>query len=348
MAADGRKVAHYGLLPKGVVHDWGGHRYHFCFTDGWTYHGMAAMALAFREAGLPEADRFVREAEEYRQCLRDVVQRTEYVDPATNLLFVPNTVYFRQGERGGAWVGDGPLVLFDAGVLDAATDKHWEPTLSMIMRHWGTLGGLICHFAGDLECADPTQVNRNSPLWYLNQTEMYCQRGFLARGEVEKALLVFYTNLVYGMSADCYETVERVNLEDANYAPFQPNSSGNGRVLAMIRRLVIDEQDEQQGVLWLLRGCPRRWFAVGKSIVVADAPTLFGKMAIRTHSTGDTVTVDLNPPTARPPRQVNVVVRHPGGQPPKKVEVTGGQAKVDGEVLRLSGLTGKVRIICTY
>ncbi len=84
----------------------------------------------------------------------------------------------------------------------------------------------------------------------------------LARGEHEKALLVFYTNLVYSMSQDCYQTVERIKLDQPNFSPFQQNASGNGRIIEMCRRMVIDEQDAD--TLWLLRGCPRRWFAPGR------------------------------------------------------------------------------------
>ncbi len=119
---------------------------------------------------------------------------------------------------------------------------------------------------------------------------------FLARGELEKALLVLYSSLVYGMSEDMYETVERVNIAEPNYSPFQPNSSGNGRVLIMLRRMVIDEQDEADGKLWLLRGCPRRWFAPGKSISFSDAPTVFGKTALRTACTDHTITIDIDSP----------------------------------------------------
>ena len=47
LTADGKKVAHYGLLPKGRVHDWEGHRYHYTFSDAFTYKGMADIATAF-------------------------------------------------------------------------------------------------------------------------------------------------------------------------------------------------------------------------------------------------------------------------------------------------------------
>ena len=166
-----------------------------------------------------------------------------------------------------------------------ADAKYWQPMLEMVQRKWGTLGGLMCHFSAndDRPVGHPP---RTRPSGTSSLAELYWHRDFLARGELEKALLVLYSSLVYGMSEDMYETVERVNIADSNYAPFQPNSSGNGRVLAMLRRMVIDEQDEAKGTLWLLRGCPRRWFAPGKSISVSDAPTVFGKMALRTDMHG--------------------------------------------------------------
>jgi hypothetical protein len=346
----GNRVDHYGLLPKGRVHDWGGHRFHFCFSDGYTYQGMAEMAAAFREAGLAEADRLAADVEEYRRCLRDVVERVEFTDPETGLRFLPNTVYFRQGERGGAWASDGPRALFDAGVLHPVADaKYWEPMLALLQHRMGTLGGLMLHFqGGGGDENEQWKIDPDSPYWYCNFVELSYDRDFLARGELEKALLVFYTNLAYGMSPDLYQTVERVDVADSNYAPWQPNSSANGRILAAIRRMVIDEQDEADGVLWLLRGCPRRWFAPGKSMAVRDAPTLFGKMALQTTSTADAITIDIDPPTERPLKQLRIALRHPSRQKAREVTVNGAQVTVEGEVLTLTTPSGHLRIIAKY
>jgi hypothetical protein len=346
LAPDGSKVTHYGLLPKGRVHDWAGHRYHYCFSDGFTCKGMADMAVAFREAGLPEADRLLREADEYRRCILDVMHRVEFTDPDTGLLFVPNTVYYRQGERGGVWVADGPLALFDAGLLHPVRDaKYWDSMLAMMQRKWGTLGGLVEHFSA---AEDQSAVDKTSPFYYCNQAEMTYFRNYLARGEFEKAQLVFYTNLVYGMSPDLYQTVERVNINDSNYSPFQPNASGNGRVLDMMRRMVIDEQDEDQGMLWLLRGCPRRWFAPGKTVLVADAPTLFGKMAVRMACTKDAITIDIDPPADRPLKQLHVALRHPSRQKAKQVTINGANAAIQEEVLTVPAPSGHLHIVAEF
>jgi hypothetical protein len=346
LEADGKKAAHYGLLPKGRVHDWPGYRYHYCFSDGYTYRGMADMAAAMREANLPEADRFTADAEEYGRCILDAMRRVEFTDPESSLLFVPNTVYYRQGERGGVWVFDGPRSLFDVELLHPVKDaKYWDSMLAMIQRKWGSLGGLLGHFAG---VEDQSKVAADSPFYYCNQAEMNYFRNYLARGETEKALLVFYTNLVYGMSPDLYQTVERVNVKDSNYAPFQPNASGNGRIIDMMRRMAIDEQDEAQGVLWLLRGCPRRWFAAGKTLSVTDAPTLFGKMGLQVSCSKDAITIDIDAPADRPLKELRIALRHPIRRMPHAITVNGSKVPVTSEIVTLPTPSGHLRLVAQY
>jgi hypothetical protein len=348
--ADGRRVDHFGLLPKGRPHDWEGHYYYFCFSDGTTCKGMAEMASAFRQAGLPEAERLAADADEYRRCILNTLERVARKDPETGLLFVPNTVYGGRGdpEKVGGWVSDGPRILFDTGILDPVKDnKYWQSYLDMVQRRYGVLGGLMLHFGADGDSLN-WKTGQGSPFWYVLQTELYWHRDFLARGELEKALLVFYSSFLYGMSEDLCETVERVNLADSNYAPLSPNASSSGRALGMIRRLVVDEQDEAQGKLWLLRGCPRRWFAPGKSIAVSDAPTVFGKTVLRTTCTDRTITIDVDPPADAALKQLCIAVRHPARQKPTKVTINGASTTIDGEIVTVRAPAGRLRIVAEY
>jgi hypothetical protein len=348
--ADGKRVAHFGLLPKGRPHDWEGHFYYYCFTDAYTCKGMAESAAAFRSAELPEAARLTADADEYRRSILDTVEKVAFKDPETGLLFLPNTVYFRQGDRGngGVWLLDGPRVLFDLGILDPVADaKYWQPLLEIVQRRWGTLGGLMCHF-NLMESIDEWNVPKESPFWYVLAGDACWHKDFLARGELEKSLLVLYSSLVYAMSEDMFETVERVNVADSNFAPFQPNSSGNGLVLTMLRRIVIDEQDEAKGTLWLLRGCPRRWFAAGKSVEVRDAPTVFGKIAFKTTCTDRTTTLDIDAPTDPALKRLCIAVRHPQKRNPTKVTVNGANAELKGEILTIPAPAARLRIVVEY
>jgi hypothetical protein len=348
--SNGKPVAHFGLLPKGRPHDWEGHFYYFCWTDGYTYKGLAETATAFRTAGAKEAERLSDEAEEYRRCILDTLKQVAVNDPGTGLLYVPNTVYFRRGdpEYVGVWVADGPRVLFDVGILDPVRDvKYWQSLLDMIQRNPGVLGGLMCRFGADGGAVRWDQKS-DSPFWYIFSTELYWHRDFLARGELEKSLLVFYNSLVYGVTPDLFETLERVNVADSNYAPLQPNASSNGRVLSMIRRLVIDEQDEARGTLWLLRGCPRRWFAPGKSVSLRDAPTLFGKTALRTACTDRAVTVDVDVPADPALKRLCVAVRHPTRRQPSRVMVNGVTTAIENEIVTVEDPSGHLQITAEY
>jgi len=328
----GGRVPHYGLLPAGVADDVTGKVYSVTLTDNFTWYGMSQMAEAFAEAGLPEAERLKREAEEYRQCILDAVHRIEVRDPETGLRVIPNAVGGKLGDH--YWPANGPVQLFDTGIL-APGDRYFEHMIGYTERKHGILMGLAEHIEGGAE-------------WYPNQTERAYFKCYLARGEVEKALLVLYSDLVYGMSNDTLQTCERFHFDDPNFAPLQPNASGNGRIMGMLRRMVIDEQDAGSGVLWLLRGCPRRWFAKGKSIVVEKAPTLFGEITVRTESDGNVITVDIECPKREPPSEIRLVVRHPERLATTQATANGQIVPVDGETVILRRPRGHLSVVCNY
>ncbi len=335
----GEKVPYYGLLPKGRVHDWEGWHYFF-FSDTFTWKGMDEAAAAFRDARLPDAERLTREADEYRACILEAVRRSQYVDPDTGLLFVPNLVPTQKGEQGGLWWADGPACMFATGLLDARSDPRFEAMFAYLERTWGTLMGLTNRMD------EPKELGKRNPFWYVNSSERGYFQNLLARDEIEKALLILYSNLAYGLSQDCYQTVERIHVSNANYSPFQPNASGNGRLIDMLRRMVIDEQDPD--VLWLLRGCPRRWFDPGQSIVVTNAPTYYGVMALRSQATEKTVTIDIDPPRGDQPVELRLVVRLPQRALPAKVTVNGLETRMDRETVLLGKVNGHQQVVVRY
>jgi len=328
----GEKVDHYGLMPKGRVHDnCGGWGYFYTFTDSITWRGMADMSAAFALANRPEAERMQADAEEYRQNVLAVIDKVQFVDPDTGLLFIPNTVYYRQGpeQRGGLWAADGPIILFSTGLL-AASDPRFDAMVEYTRQTSGHLMGLSFSMGGNV--------------WYPHINESVRFMNYLQRGEFEKALLTFYSNLVYGFSHNTFQFVERVDIFNEDFAPLQPNASGNARYISMLRRMVIDEQE--LGKLWLLRGCPRRWFAPGQEIAVTDAPTLFGKMAVRTKAEGQTITVDIDAPDREVPEAINLVMRHPEKKQWTSVAVNGKEVQVKDELIVLTKPTGHYTVVC--
>jgi hypothetical protein len=328
---DGKKVPYYGLLPPGRSSDEDGVECLFTFTDNLTWYAMSEIAKAFRQAGLPDADRLTREADEYRQCILEVIRQQEHVDPETNLRVFPNMI---GGKIKVGWASNGPIQLYDTGLL-SPTDERFAPMLEYTARKFGVLMGLMTHYAGGNQ-------------WYPNQAERAYYRCFLGRGEIEKSLLVFYSNLVYGRAHDTFQTMERFLVDDPNTSGFCPNASGNGRQLDMMRRMLIDEQDAAQGVLWLLRGCPRRWFAKGQTVAARKAPNLFGEMGVVMRSDGDTITVDVDAPAWESPKEIRLVLRHSDRKAIAEATVNGKKATVDGETVILPSPTGHLRVVCHY
>ncbi|HIJ73628.1 MAG TPA: hypothetical protein HPP83_05945, partial [Candidatus Hydrogenedentes bacterium] len=62
----GNKVAEYGLMPPGVEADWNAFAYYFCF-NGYFYAGLDGVGRALLDLEHPEAEAFVKSAEEHRQ-----------------------------------------------------------------------------------------------------------------------------------------------------------------------------------------------------------------------------------------------------------------------------------------
>ncbi len=333
----GERVAYYGLLPRARSHDWDGWRYHFTFSDAFTWFGMSEMAKAFAEAGLPEARQLAADVAEYRKCILSAVERAQHQDQETGFTFIPISALWQRGTESdtGVWNLDGPMWLFYVGLLDPF-DKRFDAMEAYVDRKYGRMMG-ICGRMGP-----------GSDMWYVNQSDDAYYNMYLARGEYEKALLVFNSNFAYCMSNDTYQAVERIDAGDPGFCPLQPNASGHGRLIEMIRRMVIDEQDAGNGVLWLLRGCPRKWFARGKSVVAENAPTLFGKMAIRTKSSGNSVTIEIDPPASSSLREMRIVVRHPSRTAPKQATVNGAAAKVENDTLVIPASKDHLQVVLVY
>ena len=104
--ARGQRVSHFGLLPIGRAYDtaeeairqlviegslqegemnegqFPGLTYHPCWTDGYSWQGLARLAAALAEIGHPEGKNLVDEADAYRRDILEVLRRTRNEDPS--------------------------------------------------------------------------------------------------------------------------------------------------------------------------------------------------------------------------------------------------------------------------
>ena len=113
-------------------------------------------------------------------------------------------------------------------------------------------------------------------LYYVNVSEKIWHRVWLERGERVKALRYFYMTLAYSTSRDVHLVSERYCPQLIWLLPWQPNASGNGRVL----QIIIDSLClEGHDLLKLLHGAPDAWFATGQTLGARKLRTAFGVLS---------------------------------------------------------------------
>jgi hypothetical protein len=172
------------------------------------------------------------------------------------------------------------------------------------------------------------------------------------RGEVEKALLSFYSNLAFGVDKETLGAIERFMLYDRRYAPFYMDSSGGMRICKMVRRTLLLEKESG---LQLLPAVPRRWLEHGKTIQIEDLPTYFGgiDLAVNSQVLQQRIAIDLRLQVARPDRlkKVSLRVPHPTKQRMKQVTLNGRpwtNFRADSETIQLNPAPRRCEIVVHY
>lgn len=341
--AQGQKVLAYGLLPVGQAYDatkGQTESNYFCFTDGLTYKGLKRAAEAFAAIHHPDGQRLLKEAASYRDDILEVMRRTRRTDQS--LPAYPEQLH---GPDGWASWGSGAIALIDAGLLDPQ-DPAFVQTENYMKKHFnqGVLG-----LTG--RCRSENAAIRGSS-YYVVQSDYIYHYAWVLRGEVEKALLTFYSALGLGVDKQTLCAVERILLYDRRYAPYCVNTPHGAELCTMIRRTLLIETD---AILSVLPVAPRRWLEAGKTIEVQDAPTYFGKMGLKVESQVDqqTIVAELVLQIDRKDqlRKIRLRLPHPTKQPMQRVTLNGAAWKsfnVEDEIVELQPGEGRHHIVVHY
>lgn len=266
---DGSRSTHYGLMPPGRATDWPDIGYSL-FTDAYTWRGLDKLARAFEVAGFAEAGWLRTEAEDYRQC---ILASMKAVLPETAAELSKTPSNREQGEK--------PVLVSHSALLESMLIDSRDDLVKRIedsLRRSGGMDDLFATRMPEMEDATLLKIQEKSAggeidLYYVNSSEKVWHRVWLERGERMKALRYFYMTLAYSTSRDVHVASERFCPQLVWLLPWQPNASGNGRILEMIiNSLCLEQRDSME----LLFGAPDAWFARGTPLGIRNLRTAFG------------------------------------------------------------------------
>jgi hypothetical protein len=320
---DGEPAPEYGLLPAGHLEDNQEWRHWFA-VNAWAYGGLRDLAGVLAEIGQPDAARLVAEAERYAADVRAAVARARERSPVVRLrdgTAVPHTPT-RTGLRGRAWGwfregAYGPLHLVDNDLLDPGSrEVGWilrdlEDNVFVtrqygwpvdVERDWFSQGGIA------------VQAN------LLNNALAY-----LRRGQTEHAVRALLNNLGANLFRDvsCFAEHPVVALGHG-VGPFYKTPDECG-FLNTLRQFLLYEEGPTLRLAW---GAPRSWLRDGAELRVERMATRFGPTSyrLRSHAAEGRIVAEIEPPRRRPPREVELHLRHPTGAPVRAVRVEGAGA----------------------
>lgn len=235
---DGSRPLYYGLMPFGCATDGDIGRI-VAVTDAFTFWGLEKAVTLLEQTRHERAAEFRRELDMYRADLARAIEGMTRPDGYIERKIL--TGKEKKIEPGFERVC-GAINLALTGALDVRSDRF---------RRY------VAYFEEKL--MDGFFTGRmTSDIAYMGVGELAWHHAYLRLGEWKKAFAANRINLRYGMTQDTFQVQERFSTLRPAFAPWQPNGSGNGRVLEMMLNCLYFEHD---GMVTLLGGVPFLWLA---------------------------------------------------------------------------------------
>ncbi|MDW7656209.1 MAG: hypothetical protein SCM11_03425 [Bacillota bacterium] len=262
---DGTRPLYYGLMPYATATD-GDVGYNVAFTDAYTYIGLESAANMLVEAQHERAGVYRKECDRYRADISLAIQGLAKPD------------------------GDIDRQIHIKGVPEVFCRKFQNITGAIHLLRCGALDpeGEICRRFIDYYEKHRTQDYfwgyMDREVRYMGVGEFIWQDLYLRRGAWKKAFAALRTNLNYGMTRDTLQVQERFSILNPAFTPWQPNGSGNGRMLDMIVKSFYFEH--QDGAVLL--GCvPFAWLEGNKTTALRHLRTPEGEVSIEITADGE-------------------------------------------------------------
>lgn len=254
---DGSRPPYYGLMPFGCATD-GDIGYFFAFTDAYTFRGLEKAVNLLEHLGHARAGEFRQELETYRADLDRATQAATRSDGYIERRFLTDD---ESQVTEGFEAICGAVNLAYAGVLDIHTE-HFRRFVAYVEEHM-----MDGYFTGRMD----------HDIAYMGIGELNWHHTYLRLGEWKKAFVALRNNLRYAMTQDTLQVQERFSRRDPAFTPWQPNSSGNGRILEMMLNCFFLEHD---GMATILGGIPFAWLAKNGVTSLKNLYTARGELSV--------------------------------------------------------------------
>lgn len=315
---DGSRPPVYGLLPFACATDLDS-GYIVAFSDAYSYYGLEKFSQLLQKIGHPQSTEVADEVAHYKH---DLDQAVDYMSREDG--FIDRKIVLPDDQSNIARGFDniaGAQTLVFTGVLDAQDERfrrHADYCEKNTMR--GFFGGAM-----------------NLDVMYIGLAEQVWQYAYLCLGDWKKAYASLQTNLKYGMSKDACLVQERFSLTNSAFTPWQPNSSGNGRMLGMmINQFYFNYRDVKHGdTLVFFGGMPPSWFETNPEMSLKGLYAYAGRISVSTVGFAFNITCDgfsLKNKTIRIPDYFVVTFDQAGQE-----DLGDGFFKVTQDVKSLSG-----------
>jgi len=358
---DGRRVAHWGLLPAASAHDWlAGNT---IFNDAYCVLAQTEVVRLLREIGHPQAEEMARQMNDYRQCLRDRYveardrARRLPLEDGTTIPYVPRVIQELDWAkpdwtytsfsalRAGAW-----------GAFDPH-DELVDQALAFVEAGLPRGEGFYFTRAAKSDNADVNLADVSDPaaprhyLWrhYVEYETMWPIGAplFLARDDLPRYFEWFAHNFAFAIHQDF-----RVGAESIDGVP--ACAPGDTERWLAVRNMFVREHGGYDGSaqsLWLLQAIPREWLKPGNRSGARQILTYFGgqiDVALRVAADGRSVTVDaVLGKMAVQPKEIRMRLRSGDGTPLAWATVNGEAVPVEpGDTIVLpADLQGAIQVV---
>ncbi|MCX6375748.1 MAG: hypothetical protein NTU88_06905, partial [Armatimonadetes bacterium] len=326
--ARGQRVPEYGLMPPGVMADWGNFLYYFCL-NGYYYAGLQEAAEALKDAGCLGADDLLRNAPDFRRDILLAYERAQSLSPVVPLQdgtwvrWYPSQVYnsgplggFFPGEDGNrSWCYDvelGAHQMVPQGVLDPNSKA-----VSEMMDHMEDVQFLSdgwFDYPANRNHADLFNMGGFSKVqpYYCRNAEIYAMRD-----DVTPFIRSYFNTLASLLNTENLSLWEHFHSSGA-----WNKTHETGYFLQQTRFMLVMESGDHLRLAPFVTG---NWLKDGMVVAVRNAPTRFGKVSYRTtsHVAAGFIEMTIEPPKRNPPRELVLRLRHPEGKPIRSVTMNG-------------------------